>query len=208
MTAPPGPPAPAYREPAYDRYDEPTYGGFEPREPARPGMLGSEDDRFAADMTSEMRLGDPGGPPPLPPSPRAPEPPRPSFAGPPPPAGPGGPPPGLGPRGASGPPPMGSPAGPGYGPGMGGSDEPVSGELARLDQLRRSFQPRRFGSGYDRDQVDRLFDQLMAAVSGRGPVTVSDVDLDPKRFDLVPGGYFEAEVEQALEEVRDILRRL
>src|SRR5690606_29255066 len=149
LPAPAAPPPAPYREPGYDRYDEPTYGGFEPREPARPGMLGSEDDRFAADMTSEMRLGDPGGPPPLPPSPRAPEPPRPSFAGPPPPAGPGGPPPGLGPRGASGPPPMGSPAGPGYGPGMGGSDEPVSGELARLDQLRRSFQPRRFGSGYD-----------------------------------------------------------
>jgi len=91
---------------------------------------------------------------------------------------------------------------------MGGADEAAHPELARLDQLRRGFQPRRFGSGYDRDQVDRLFDQVMAAVSGRGPIAVSDADLDPKRFDLVPGGYFEAEVERALDEVRDILRRL
>lgn len=214
MSAPAGPPpAPPYRDPGYDRYDEPTYGGFDAGEPARPGMPGGGADRFATDVTSEMRLGDPGGPPP-PPAPRAPEPPRPGFggppaiSGPPPMAGPGTPPPGMGPRGVSGPPaPMGSPPEPGYGPPMGGAEGP-HGELARLDQLRRSFQPRRFGSGYDRDQVDRLFDQVMAAVSGRGPVTVSEADLDPKRFDLVPGGYFEAEVEQALDEVRDILRRL
>jgi hypothetical protein len=73
--------------------------------------------------------------------------------------------------------------------------------------MRRTFQPRRFGSGYDRAQVDRLFDELMAVVSGQGPMPVNDAELDPGRFDLVPGGYFEAEVEQALHEVRDILRR-
>ena len=91
--------------------------------------------------------------------------------------------------------------------GFGRVRRPVSGELARLDQLRRSFQPRRFGSGYDRDQVDRLFDQLWRRCRGAARCR-QRVDLDPKRFDLVPGGYFEAEVEQALEEVRDILRRL
>src|SRR5439155_4323511 len=44
------------------------------------------------------------------------------------------------------------------GPGPGGG---LSGEAARIDQLRRTFQLRRFGSGYDRGQVDRLFDNLV-----------------------------------------------
>jgi DivIVA domain-containing protein len=83
---------------------------------------------------------------------------------------------------------------------------PVSGEAARIDQLRRTFVARRFGSGYDPTQVDRLFEGLIASVSGRsGPI--KDAELDPGQFDLVPGGYFEAEVDQALREVRDIIRR-
>ena len=92
------------------------------------------------------------------------------------------------------------------GPGPGGPPQ-MSGEAARVDQLRRTFQLRRFGSGYDRAQVDRLFDDLVGALSARGPVQVSDADLDPGQFALVPGGYFEAEVEAALKEVRDILIR-
>jgi DivIVA domain-containing protein len=81
------------------------------------------------------------------------------------------------------------------------------GDAQRVDQLRRTFQPRRFGSGYDRIQVDRLFDGLINAMSGRGQVQISEAELDPAQFDLVPGGYFEAEVDAALKEVRDILIR-
>jgi len=72
--------------------------------------------------------------------------------------------------------------------------------------LRRAFQLRRFGSGYDRSEVDRLFDGIMGAMSGRGSM-VGEQDLDPRQFNLVPGGYYEDEVDQALREVRDILRR-
>lgn len=86
-------------------------------------------------------------------------------------------------------------------PGGGG------GEAQRIDQLRRTFVPRRFGSGYDPVQVDRLFEGIIAAVSGRSGASIPDSELDPGQFDLVPGGYFEAEVDQALREVRDIIRR-
>ncbi len=89
----------------------------------------------------------------------------------------------------------------GGGGGMGG------GDVARVDQLRRTFQPRRFGSGYDPGQVDRLFEGILAAMTGRSPVPINDAELDPGQFNLVPGGYFEAEVDQALREVRDIIRR-
>jgi hypothetical protein len=82
-----------------------------------------------------------------------------------------------------------------------------SGDVYRVDQLRRTFQPRRFGSGYDPVQVDRLFEGILAAMSTRGPGAINDAELDPGQFNLVPGGYFEAEVDQALREVRDILRR-
>lgn len=84
---------------------------------------------------------------------------------------------------------------------------PAASDLRRLDELRRGFQPRRFGSGYDRGQVDQLFEQAMAGVSGQGPRSVRDDELDPRRFDLVPGGYFEGDVDNALHELRDILRR-
>ena len=82
----------------------------------------------------------------------------------------------------------------------------MSTEASRVDQLRRTFQLRRFGSGYDRAQVDRLFDVVITSLSGRGG-PVNDADLDPGQFNLVPGGYFEAEVDAALKEVRDILTR-
>jgi DivIVA domain-containing protein len=172
-------------EPGYGRYDEPTYGGgFDAYEAGRHGKM---------DMTAEIRFDEPGGPPM----------PGPGMAGaghvppPPPPPPPPGPPPGVGP-----PPPM-----PGPGMGMGGLGPAVGGDAQRVDQLRRTFQPRRFGSGYDQVQVDRLFEDVLAGMTGRGPLSVSDAELDPGRFDLVPGGYFEAEVENALREVREILRR-
>lgn len=112
----------------------------------------------------------------------------------PPPPGPGGPPTAqLPPVGA--PPPIG---GAGYGGGPGGS-------MARIDQIRRTFQVRRFGSGYDPEQVDRLFQEILDSMAGRGPMPVDPADLDTLRFGLVPGGYFEAEVDAALKEVKDLL---
>jgi hypothetical protein len=199
-------PADNYHEPPiadYGPYDEPTYGGrFDGREPARPGMPGGAD--RMSDMTSEMRFGDAMGQPAQP---------EPDYG-----------PPQSGPPGPGGPPPAGRPA-PGYGPGpgapappppmsgqapgqMGGQGGGGSGELQRLDELRRGFQPRRFGSGYDRAQVDRLFEEVIAGMSGHAALSVSEAELDPRRFDLVPGGYFEAEVEAALDELRGMLRRL
>jgi hypothetical protein len=83
----------------------------------------------------------------------------------------------------------------------------VTGDAARVDELRRAFQPRRFGSGYDRAQVDELFEDVVAGLSGHAPMSVGESQLDPRRFDLVPGGYFEGEVDHALKEVREILRR-
>ncbi|TWH68868.1 hypothetical protein JD77_03869 [Micromonospora olivasterospora] len=182
--------------------------------PTGPGGYGP-DDRFdafeagrpgRADMTAEIRMSErdlrelrgrgPGGPPPMPQQPHGgpvggpPTGGLPPVAGPPPMAGPpmGGPPPVAGP-------PMGDPplAGP---PGS---------DLHRVDQIRRSLQVRRFGSGYDPDQVDGLFDGILAGMSGRGPMPVNPKDLDTLRFGLVPGGYFEAEVDEALKEVQDIL---
>jgi hypothetical protein len=81
------------------------------------------------------------------------------------------------------------------------------GELYRVDQLRRTFQPRRFGSGYDPMQVDRLFEGILQAMTGRGPMPVPENELDMLQFGLVSGGYFEAEVDAALREVKDILTR-
>ena len=82
----------------------------------------------------------------------------------------------------------------------------LTGDAGRVDQLRRTFQPRRFGSGYDPGQVDRLFEGIVGALVGRSGGQISDADLDPGQFNLVPGGYFEAEVDQALREVRDLIR--
>ena len=80
-------------------------------------------------------------------------------------------------------------------------------DAQRLEQLRRTFQLRRFGSGYDRTQVDRLFDAIMATVAGHSNVSVTDGELDPGQFSLVQGGYFEAEVDNALREVRELFAR-
>jgi hypothetical protein len=80
-------------------------------------------------------------------------------------------------------------------------------EVAHIDQLRRTFQLRRFGSGYDRVQVDRLFESVVNTMSGRSGASLSEAELDPAQFSLVPGGYFEAEVDAALKEVRDIIGR-
>ncbi len=110
----------------------------------------------------------------------------------------------------SGPPMSGPPMGGGYAPQQPQLPPPMGepgGELYRVDQLRRTFQPRRFGSGYDPMQVDRLFEGILQAMTGRGPMPVPENDLDMLQFGLVPGGYFEAEVDAALREVKDILMR-
>jgi hypothetical protein len=80
-------------------------------------------------------------------------------------------------------------------------------ELQRIDSMRRTFTARRFGSGYDAIQVNRLFDAIIASLSGRSGMPLNETELDPNQFSLVPGGYFEAEVNQALREVRDLVRR-
>lgn len=130
--------------------------------------------------------------------------------------GPGGP--GAGGPGAGGPGSSGSgfggpgAGGPGFA-GQGGAGGPGAGpggaaptEVQRVDQMRRTFQQRRFGSGYDRVAVDRLFEDVLNSMTGRA-APMGEAALDPQQFELVPGGYFESEVDQALREVRDILRR-
>jgi hypothetical protein len=184
-------------DPMYGRggYDEPSYGGQPQRGPAgydtgsydafEPGRHGK------ADMTAEIRMPerDRGyGPSPMSGPPMS----QPPMSGPP-----------MSSAPMSGPPMGGAPMG---GPPMGGPGGP-SGELYRVDQLRRTFQPRRFGSGYDPMQVDRLFESILQAMSGRGPMPVPENELDTLQFGLVPGGYFEAEVDAALREVKDILLR-
>ncbi|MEV0713065.1 DivIVA domain-containing protein [Asanoa sp. NPDC050611] len=162
-------------------------GGFPPDDdydaPEQPGRRGR------MDMTAEIRMpergdlgrGGPGGP-----------------------GGGGGPAMGPGPGMGGGPGlAMGGAPGPGGPPLMG----PPGSDLARVDQMRRSFQVRRFGSGYDPMQVDRFFEDVLTGMTGRGPIPTTDADFDAAQFGLVPGGYFEAEVEQALMEVRDIVRR-
>jgi DivIVA domain-containing protein len=80
-------------------------------------------------------------------------------------------------------------------------------DAQRVDQIRRSFQVRRFGSGYDPEQVNHLFEGILSSMAGRGPMPVNPAELDSMRFGLVPGGYYEAEVDAALREVQEILRR-
>ncbi|QDY07040.1 DivIVA domain-containing protein [Micromonospora sp. HM134] len=148
------------------------------RMPERDRML--ERDRMPERDPRDMRGRGPAGPPSMPPQP---------LGGPP----MGGPPAPMGP-------PVGGP--PMVGPPMVG---PPGSELYRVDQIRRSFQVRRFGSGYDPDQVDRFFESLLGGMQGRNQMPVNPKDLDTLRFGLVPGGYFEAEVDAALKDVQDIL---
>lgn len=168
--------------------------GGPPRSPATgPGGYGPDEPRFdgfeagrhgRADMTTEMRMPERGreiGGPPAP---------QPGFGSPP--AVPG--PPMAAPPGVAGPPTGGPP--------MAG---PPGSDLYRVDQIRRSFQVRRFGSGYDPDQVDRFFDSLLGGMQGRNPMPVNPHDLGTLRFGLVQGGYFEAEVDAALKDVQDVL---
>ncbi|MET8083155.1 DivIVA domain-containing protein [Micromonospora sp. NPDC005237] len=167
-------------------------GGYPPEEPRFDGFEAGRHGR--ADMTAEIRMPErdlrdmrrgPAGPPPMPQQ------------------GLGGP-PMAGPPAVAGP-PMGGPpmAGPPMaGPPMAG---PPGSDLYRVDQIRRSFQVRRFGSGYDPDQVDRFFETLLGGMQRRNPMPVDPKDLDTLRFGLVPGGYFEAEVDAALKDVQDIL---
>jgi DivIVA domain-containing protein len=173
-------------------YDEPSYGG-QPQQRGPGGFDTGSYDAFEpgrhgkTDMTAEIRLPERDRDRGYGPS---------SMSGPPMSSAPmSGPPMGQPPMGG---PPMG-------GPPMGGGGP--NGELYRVDQLRRTFQPRRFGSGYDPMQVDRLFDSILQAMSGRGPMPVPENELDTLQFGLVPGGYFEAEVDAALREVKDILLR-
>jgi DivIVA domain-containing protein len=204
----------------YGRYDEPTgYGqqqppqlpqrsgpppGYDPSGFDQGGYDGFEAGRHGkADMTAEIRMPDrdprggygqqmPGAP--MPGSPMAmPGSPMPGAPMSGPPYGGGG---GYGQQ-------QQQPQQPQLGPPLG---EP-GGELYRVDQLRRTFQPRRFGSGYDPSQVDRLFEGILQAMTGRGPMPVNENDLDMLQFGLVPNGYFEAEVDAALREVKDILLR-
>ncbi|GAB3082320.1 DivIVA domain-containing protein [Micromonospora schwarzwaldensis] len=178
-----------------------------------PGGYGGPSDRFdgfeagrhgRADMTAEIRMPErdlrelrgrgPAGPPALP---------QPGYG----PPDPGYGPPDQGYGGGpsmTGPPLVGPPAGgpPMVGPPMAG---PPGSDLHRVDQIRRGFQVRRFGSGYDPDQVDRFFDTLLGGMQGRNAMPVNPKELDTLRFGLVPGGYFEAEVDAALKDVQDIL---
>jgi hypothetical protein len=88
-----------------------------------------------------------------------------------------------------------------------GMTGPGAADVQRVDQMRRTFQLRRFGSGYDPSQVDRLFEGVIGALAGQPGAPIGDNELDPAQFSLVPGGYYEAEVDAALREVRDIVRR-
>ncbi|MFG3300225.1 DivIVA domain-containing protein [Micromonospora chersina] len=188
--------------------------------PPGPGAYG-QDERFdgfeagrhgRTDMTAEIRMPErdlrdprgrgPAGPPPLPQQGYGPD------------QGYGAPDQGYGaPDQGYGAPDQGYGGGPGMpGPPMAGPPmvgPPMAGppgsDLYRVDQIRRSFQVRRFGSGYDPDQVDRFFETLLGGMQGRNPMPVNPKDLDTLRFGLVQGGYFEAEVDAALKDVQDIL---
>jgi DivIVA domain-containing protein len=193
------PPQQRFDEPGYatgvqPRYDEPTFMSGPP--PQQPAFDGYDQRSPRQDPSGEIRMD------------RRPEPPREQF----------GPPPGFT---QQQPPPLPPPPAPsGYGQPGGGFGGPGGGfggtpapaqqsfgpEAQRIDQLRRTFQLRRFGSGYDPSQVDRIFEGVLGALSGR-PGGVGDAELDPGRLNLVPGGYYEAEVDQAMREARDILGR-
>jgi DivIVA domain-containing protein len=92
---------------------------------------------------------------------------------------------------------------PQYGPGS----VYTPADATRIAELRATFKPRRFGSGYAPAEVDRLFDGIAAVVTGRSGGSMDAGDLDSSQFELVQGGYFEDEVDAALREVRDMMSR-
>ncbi len=92
--------------------------------------------------------------------------------------------------------------------GGGGYPSPFTNEdKAAVAELRAGFRPRRFGSGYDPQQVERLFDAIQATLEGRSGGQISDSDLAPGQFGLVQAGYFEDDVDLALREVRALFAR-
>ncbi|NUS72811.1 MAG: DivIVA domain-containing protein [Corynebacteriales bacterium] len=80
-------------------------------------------------------------------------------------------------------------------------------DKSRLAELRASFKTRRFGSGYDSGNVERFFDAVSAAMNGQSNTQVTDADFDARQFPLVQGGYFEEEIDAALEEMRELFKR-
>jgi DivIVA domain-containing protein len=218
-------------EPAFGGYDAGPGGPVGVGPGFDPGRHGK------ADMTTEMRIpADTGrfAPPPGPapagggferpqgqPAYQPPQAPQPAF--PPPPSREGYGPgpeferPASGTYGAptappAGPPSVGRPpsfggAPQGFGGPAAGMTGPGAADVQRVDQMRRTFQLRRFGSGYDPGQVDRLFEGVLSALAGQPGAPIGDAELDPAQFSLVSGGYYEAEVDAALREVREIVRR-
>jgi DivIVA domain-containing protein len=228
---PPGgqPPLPSRPVPQPQRFEpEPAFGGGYDPGPVGAGYgQGQPGQHGKADMTTEMRMPPPGfdRPPAAPPGgfdrPQAPQ----GFQAPPPPSrdsyGPGpefdrpAAPPAGNTYGTPVTPPPPPPA-PAYGgapqggyvsPAVANVTGPGAADAQRVDQMRRTFQLRRFGSGYDPGQVDRLFEGVIGALAGQPGAPIGDAELDPAQFSLVPGGYYEAEVDAALREVRDIVRR-
>ncbi|GAA2513794.1 DivIVA domain-containing protein [Pilimelia columellifera] len=110
-------------------------------------------------------------------------------------------------RGTSAPTSFGPPAGAAAGRPSGAPAGGLPPEAQRVEALRQGFQVRRFGSGYDPAEVDGLFDGILNALAGRGPLPVPPAEVERAKFGLVPGGYFEAEVDAALREVGEMLRR-
>ena len=70
------------------------------------------------------------------------------------------------------------------------------GPSSRVDSAAATTGPRWTTSS-------RAFSRLSPAAGGPS----ADAELDPHRFNLVPGGYYEDEVDEALRQVRDMLRR-
>ena len=84
---------------------------------------------------------------------------------------------------------------------------PASPSRAAAHRLAAAHVPaRRFGSGYDPMQVDRLFDAIIAALSGRSGMPLSENELDPQPVRPGAGRLLRGRGEPALREVRDILR--
>lgn len=93
-------------------------------------------------------------------------------------------------------------------PTYGGDVSPFTqNDKDSLAHLQQTFKLRRFGSGYEPSQVERLWGAIAAAMGGQASATVTDADFDPRQFTLVQRGYFEQEVDAALAEMRELFRR-